>query len=255
MGAKLSILDIKAKDTRGQYYNIEVQLCNDGDYDKRALYCWGKLYTDQLGVSAKYRELRKAIGIHVLNFLSIPNAPNYVNRFIITNEETGLRYFKDLELYTIELCKFSDQAEETMSQLLPRIQNGLDRWAAFLTRARSIDLRHLPKELDDPCIKKAFDVLTHASLNKEEHNLYEEHLKWLMTEAGALAWAEEKGREKGLEEGVAKGRKEEKYRLVVDMITDNEPEQKIIKYSGLSSDEIAKIRESLAKVSKDRFDK
>ncbi len=65
---KLSILDIKAKDKNGSFYNIEVQVCNDGDYDKRSLYYWAKLYCDQLGASDSFSKLRKAIGIHVINF-------------------------------------------------------------------------------------------------------------------------------------------------------------------------------------------
>ncbi len=111
---KISILDIKAKDTLGNYYNIEVQICDEGDYDKRALYYWSKLYSDQLGQGDRYEKLRKAIAIHVLNFTSIPDAPRYYNRFIIANEDTGKRHFGDLEIYTIELSKFSEKADEPL---------------------------------------------------------------------------------------------------------------------------------------------
>ena len=40
---KLSILDIKAKSEKGKRYNIEIQITDDADYDKRALYYWAKL--------------------------------------------------------------------------------------------------------------------------------------------------------------------------------------------------------------------
>ena len=168
---KLSILDIKAKDTLGNYYNIEVQICNEGDYDKRSLYYWSKLYTGQLIQGDGYEKLRKAIAIHVLNFTSIPESPKYFNRFVIANEETGKRHFKDLEIYTIGLSKFSSQADELLAQILPRIQTGLDRWATFLTKASSLDRNNLPKEMKDPCIQKAVDVLIHASLNDDEREI------------------------------------------------------------------------------------
>src|SRR5262245_56753823 len=45
---KLSILDVKAKGKDGKRYNIEIQISDEGDYDKRALYYWAKLYTEQL---------------------------------------------------------------------------------------------------------------------------------------------------------------------------------------------------------------
>src|SRR6266436_9101621 len=45
---KLSILDIKAKGADGKRYNIEIQISDEADYDKRALYYWAKIYTEQL---------------------------------------------------------------------------------------------------------------------------------------------------------------------------------------------------------------
>ena len=204
---KMSILDIKAKDVFGKYYNIEVQICNEGDYDKRSLYYWAKLYADQLGNGDAYEKLRKAIAIHVLNFISVPNAPNYLNKFIISNEETCQRHFEDLEIYTIELSKFNNKAEENLSLMLPRIKTGLDRWIAFLTKASSLDRNNLPKELDDPCIKKAVDVLNNISLNAQEKELYEGHLKWMRTEASTLEKAKRESKAEGKAEATAKAEK------------------------------------------------
>src|SRR6185312_13791831 len=51
---KLSILDIKAKGEGGKRFNIEIQISDEADYDKRALYYWAKLYTEQLKSSADY---------------------------------------------------------------------------------------------------------------------------------------------------------------------------------------------------------
>ena len=70
---KLSILDIKAQGLDGKRFNIEIQISDEADYDKRALYYWAKLYTEQLEVAEDYATLSKAIGIHILNFISIPN--------------------------------------------------------------------------------------------------------------------------------------------------------------------------------------
>ena len=53
--------------------------------------------TEQLQESNDYSTLSKAIGIHILNFVSIPNAKKYHNVFHIREKETGLTYFEDLE--------------------------------------------------------------------------------------------------------------------------------------------------------------
>ena len=76
---KLSILDIKAKAKDGKRFNIEIQVSDEADYDKRALYYWAKLYTEQLASGEDYGRLSKAIGIHILNFTSIPKAKKYHN--------------------------------------------------------------------------------------------------------------------------------------------------------------------------------
>ena len=40
---KLSVLDIKAKSVDGRLFNIEIQVADEADYDKRALYYWARL--------------------------------------------------------------------------------------------------------------------------------------------------------------------------------------------------------------------
>ncbi|AFB31318.1 MULTISPECIES: Rpn family recombination-promoting nuclease/putative transposase [spotted fever group] len=45
---KLSILDIKATSKSSKKYNIEIQVTDAVDYDKRALYYWAKMYTEQM---------------------------------------------------------------------------------------------------------------------------------------------------------------------------------------------------------------
>lgn len=107
---KLSILDIKAKGQDGKRFNIEIQISDEADYDKRALYYWAKLYTEQLKSAEDYSSLCKAIGIHILNFTSILSVDKYHNVFNIREKESNLLYFKDLELHTLELRKFSEYA-------------------------------------------------------------------------------------------------------------------------------------------------
>ncbi len=115
---KLSILDIKATNQEGKRFNIEIQISDEADYDKRALYYWAKLYTERLQVAEDYSKLSKAIGIHILNFTSIPEVQKYHNVFTVTEQETGVPYFTDLELHTIELKKFSSDSDEELSDIV-----------------------------------------------------------------------------------------------------------------------------------------
>ena len=207
---KLSILDIKAEGNDGKRFNIEIQISDEADYDKRALYYWAKLYTEQLKASEDYSPLSKAIGIHILNFTSIPSVKKYHNVFHIREKESGIQYFKDLELHTIELKKFSDNAREELSAILSRVKTKLDMWVAFLTRYDLLKADNLPQPLNNQDLKKAITVLDVMNFSEEEREAYEEHLKWLRIEMNTLKKAEAKGREEGREEGRAEGRAEGK---------------------------------------------
>lgn len=202
---KLSILDVKAEGIDGKRFNIEIQISDEADYDKRALYYWAKLYTEQLKVAEDYSLLSKAIGIHILNFTSIPDVDEYHNVFHISEKKTGLLYFKDLELHTIELKKFSKNPREELADIVGKVKNSLDMWAAFLTRYDLLNKDRLPLGMDVPALKKALDVLDVMNFGDEEREAYEEHLKWLRVEANVLKKYEAKGFTEGEQIGLEKG--------------------------------------------------
>jgi predicted transposase/invertase (TIGR01784 family) len=205
---KLSILDIKAKGCNGRRFNIEIQISDEADYDKRALYYWAKLYTEQLKTSQGYAGLSKAIGIHILNFTSIPESRNYHNVFHITEKESGLAHFKDLELHTIELNKFSGNVNGGISDIVGKVKNSLDMWLAFLTRNDFLKVDQLPEELNNDNIKKALTVLNVMNFSEQERDFYEDHLKWLMIEESTLKKMEAQGVAQGRTEGLAEGKAE-----------------------------------------------
>lgn len=197
---KLSILDIKAEGDHGKKFNIEIQITDEADYDKRALYYWAKLYAEQLKERDDYGTLEKVIGIHILNFTSILDSEKYHNAFHITEKETGIHYFKELELHTIELKKFNDSLGKEFEDIGSKIQNALDLWSTFLLRRDLISKAKLPPSLDDAPVQKAINVLNVMNFSEEEREIYEGKLKWLRIEANTLKKYEEKGREDGRKE-------------------------------------------------------
>lgn len=236
---KLSILDIKAKSEKGQRYNIEMQITDEADYDKRALYYWAKLYTEQLQEGKDYSTLCKAIGIHILHFTSILDTDQYHNVFHITERKTGHKFFENLELHTVELKKFSNNTESDLVDILPKVKNALDMWTTFLTRHDLLNREHLPKPFNDPALKKALDVLEVMNFNAKERAIYEDHIKWLRMEASALKKQEMKGITKGKQEG----RQEEKKETVHEMLKMNLSLEVISRCTRLSIEEIQRIRE------------
>lgn len=267
---KLSILDIKATGCNGNHFNIEIQITDEGDYDKRALYYWAKLYSDQLKASGDYSSLSKVIGIHILNFTSISDAEKYHNVFHITEKETGLTYFKDLELHTVELKKFIDSLGKGFENIAEKIQNSLDLWSAFLTKHELLTPDKLVNKLDNPELKKAMEVLRVMNFSDEEREAYENRLKWLRIESSALKKMEGKGfeqgriegRAEGLIEGHAKGRaeghveggEEVKMSIALLMLKECLSTAQISKITGLSEKELSALSTKHAHSSSEEVD-
>ena len=238
---KLSILDIKAQGLDGKKFNIEIQITDEADYDKRALYYWGKLYTEQLQSAGGYSQLSKAIGIHILNFVSIPEAPNYHNVFHITERDSGFLYFTDLELHTIELKKFTPDDNEVLADIVAKVKNSLDVWSAFLTRHELLKSDKLPAALDNPGLKKALSVLEVMNFTQEEREAYEDHLKWMRIEASGIKKAASDALAEGIELGKAEGRSEEKIAMIQGMLKAGISIDSIMDISGVSREQIEKL--------------
>ena len=159
-------------------------------------------------------------------------------------------YFEDLELHTIELNKFSSNANEELVDIVAKVKNSLDMWSTFLTRNDLLKADNLPIELNDDNLKKAITVLEVMNFNDEERDFYEDHLKWMMIEASTVKKAEEKaeargearGKAEGKAEGKVEGKVEEKLEIAKEMLLDGEPMEKIIKFTKLTKEEIERLK-------------
>jgi predicted transposase/invertase (TIGR01784 family) len=198
---KMSILDIKAKAENGRWFNVEMQISEDYNFDKRAIYYWAKLVTEQLSEGMMFKELKKTISINILDFNFIPDTAEVHNCYKIINTATGKddKLHDNFELHYIELKKF----KKTYHQ----INSALDRWSTFLTKADKLDKEHVPKELaSDKNIVKAIEAVDRM-FNEEERLVYETRMQSLADVESKIASAEEKGLEKGIEEGINKASK------------------------------------------------
>ncbi|MCK8825401.1 Rpn family recombination-promoting nuclease/putative transposase [Fuchsiella alkaliacetigena] len=234
---KLSILDIKAVDEKGNWYNIEMQITDQEYYDKRALYYWARLYTGQLKSGVNYDKLEKAIVINILNFNCLEEE-NYHNIYRLLNCESKEELINHQEIHFIELEKYDKDLSE--------IQTALDRWTEFLKKAHQYDQEQLPAQLAEiKSIEKASKVLNTMYLSEEEREVYEARLKWLRDEEMALKKAEKKGMERGLEKGLEKGKKERNVEIARRLLRLNIEVGKIIEATELDKDKIEEIKKEM----------
>jgi predicted transposase/invertase (TIGR01784 family) len=234
---KMSILDIKAVDEKGIWYDIEMQLSDQVFYEKRAFYYWAKVYSDQLEGGYDYDKLRKTISINILDFNYL-DEKDFHNVYKVYNKDSKKELSSVFEMHFIELNKFKKDFKD--------VKTTLDRWVAFLNRAYELEKDRVPEELAiDEAVKKAVEKLDIMYLDKEERVLYEGELKRLRDYNAEIMTAEirgiEKGVKKGIQEGIKEGEKIKALEITKNLldVLDNET---IALKTGLTIEEIQKLR-------------
>ena len=224
----MSILDIKARDAAGRWFNVEMQMAEDRNFDKRAIFYWAKTVTDQLTEGMMYRELRKTISINILDFNFVPGEDNFHSRYKIINTETREddRLHDMFELHYVELKKFKKKFSELA---IP-----LERWVAFLSHAYQLDKNNLPETMaSDKAITKAI-MAVDRMFDEDERQVYETRMQVIADQESKIASAEEKGEERGEQRGVLR---------VAQNLLDILDDAAISEKTGLPIDDVRKLRE------------
>jgi predicted transposase/invertase (TIGR01784 family) len=193
---KLSILDIKAQDEHGVWYDIEMQLKGTGFYGKRTLYYWAKMFGSQLDYLTDeereqrsrrgYSELSKCIVISLMDFVFFPD-DRYHRCYLLKDRDNNETHpdLDYLDLYFVELDKFDKG--------LKIVQTTLERWISFLNNAYRYTRDTLPQELAEVQeIKKASAKLDIMYLDEQERIYYESQQKFWLDESSRLMEMEAK---------------------------------------------------------------
>ena len=219
---KTAILDIKARDQNGEYYNIEMQITDQYFYEKRALYYWARLYSSQLGKGSDYDNLKRTVSINILNFETTGKNIKYHTAYRLKEINDNFELTNQEEIHFLEMEKFSKE--------LPDLQKTLDRWIYFIKYAERFSEHNLPEPLKEvESIKKASSVLERISLSDEQREIYEDRLNMYLDERGAIRTAELRGRDR------------EKIEIAKKFLEMGLSVEQVKKGTGLALDEIKKL--------------
>lgn len=107
---KVGILDIKASINKKIECDIEMQVVNKKDIEKRLLFYWSKIYSKTIKEGKGYENLKKSIVVLIADFKfkGLKSIPKYITKWNLREEEYSHIVLTDvLEIYIIELEKFS----------------------------------------------------------------------------------------------------------------------------------------------------
>jgi predicted transposase/invertase (TIGR01784 family) len=187
---KLSILDIKARDQSGRFFNIEMQMVAFPHYQKRILYYWARLHQQQLHEGEEYVQLRPTISISFLNHVLFPAVPDYHTRFRLWEPALQLLLSDHLEFHVLELPKFRKSPADLTS--------GLDIWLYFFRHAEKMDSEALPTVLQQPLLLRAIEELKMLSQTDEERERYEARRKFQLDWNTGMNSARREGEKMGI---------------------------------------------------------
>ena len=131
---KVGILDIKAKLNDGNVNcDIEMQVVDQKDIEKRILFYWSKMYIQTLKVGEDYENLKRCIVILITGYDldKLKEIPEYVTKWKIREEKySKLVLTNDLELYIISLEKAKNSTKNKKEELY--------NWLKFINNPKEV---------------------------------------------------------------------------------------------------------------------
>ena len=128
------------------------------------------------------------------------------------------------EYYVLKVNNFNDAAKDT-----------LDEWVSFLKTGE------IPEHPKAKGLAEAKERLRVDNLPDDERRDYYKELKRQMDMSSVMKSKYIDGKDDGIKEGIEQGEKNEKIKIARDMKSDGLPVATIIKYTGLSAEEIAAL--------------
>lgn len=194
---KLSIVDIKARDSGGNSYVIEIQTTVPSGLKRRLVYYASLLFAGQMREGMRYTDMQPAICICLLTqqLFSPETVVAGHTRFVLHDAKHKLDLIDDLQVHLVELPKYNVQAD-SISQA-----TAMEQWAFFLKQADQCDAEALRTLLPGPAFTKATGVLEMVSRTPDLRAAHDSRVKAEWDRFSEL----EDARVEGREEGQAKG--------------------------------------------------
>ena len=237
---KKSVMDIRAVTNEGIHVNIEIQLANKHDMERRTLYYWAKMYTLQMREGMSYQELANTITINILDFNYINQTRNYHSVFRLFEKEEGFELTEALEIHFIELPKLLVKWRE---RLVSPWEDVLVRWLFLLEGSEDEEILRTLEEIavQDPVLNQAMEEWEKSSDDPKIREEYFDRRKAVLDEMAAVREAELRLRE-AIKQGKKEGREEEKQQVTKKLLKKGMDVKLISEITGISVEEIKNLR-------------
>ncbi len=222
-----AIYDIYCENDKGEKFIVELQKAKQNYFKERTVYYSTFPIREQAEKGEWNYNLKAVYCIGILDFTfddyeSEPERSEFLHTIKLKNQNGKVFYDKLTYVY-LEMPNFTKTETE--------LKDRLDKWLYFIKHLE--DFQSIPSIFKDEVFEQAFEKAELANLGQADLNNYENSLKVYRDLKSVIDTA--------FDEGKIEGKTEGKIEMAKMMRADGEPIEKIIRYTGLSEEEINKL--------------
>jgi predicted transposase/invertase (TIGR01784 family) len=222
IGGKKSILDVRALLADQTKINIEVQLTNEYNMDKRSLFYWSREFGKGIVAGGDYQDLPQVIAINILGFKYFPLKRYHTSFHLREDVDRDFILTEALEIHFLDMVRFRALTDKDLSG------NAEHRWLSYLdSRTPGKKVEELIKM--DAGIAKAQEIMDKISQDEGLLHAYQMYEMTLSDETTRINGA------------LRKGRKEKALQIARKLKIRGYPVDEIAEDTGLSSEEVAAL--------------
>lgn len=222
------IYDIYCTTDQGQHIIVEMQNRYQEHFVDRSLYYASRAIVKQ-GVKGEWDyHLAPVYTVCFMNFNIASRSPEKFRTDVcLVDTETGRVFSDNLRMIYLMLPLFTKEEDEC--------ETDFERWIFILKNMSTLE--RMPFMARNAVFQKLAEIADITALSKEDREKYDESIKVMRDNIAAYKGAIIEGRIEGKKEG----KKESKIEMAKIMLMENEPIDKIARYTGLAKEDILKL--------------
>lgn len=214
-----AIFDLYCENEQGEKFIVELQKSKQNFFKDRTVY-YSTFPIREQGKRADWDyELKAVYTIAILDFVfdSDKNEPEKFRYDVkLTDTETQKVFYNKLTFIYLEMPKFNKSVDTLMSRF--------EKWLYVIKNLNR--LNRIPDALRENIFEKLFETAEIAKFTPEQVRSYEDSLKYYRDLKNSLDTAKVEG----------------KIEVALEMLKENEPIDKIIRFTGLTEKQINQLR-------------
>ena len=232
-----AIFDLYCENETGEKFIVELQKTKQKFFKDRTIYYSTFPIREQAQRGSFWDfELKAVYTVAILDFVFDEDQhekDKYRYNVKLADIETNKVFYDKLTFVYLEMPKFTKNIKQ--------LETRFDKWMYIIRNLNKLD--RIPDELRESIFERLFEVAEIAKFSKLEAESYEDSMKIYRDLNNSINTA----REEGELVGILKGKLENNISLAETMMNENESIEKIIKYTGLTENQIQEIISRLKK--------